>query len=155
MSVGQQTSRRFLLPVSVVVQAKKMGVSAEKLQEMVRKSARITHPDGNRRFHEFLFMVEGERVKAIKQMSNQEHQAEERKVQGWIAPPKEPPAPFYKCETCRDTGKMVVFDECDRCYGAGCRSCDDGLVRREVDCPDCRKKEYIGVYSPRDRRRYR
>lgn len=41
---------------------RRMNVSPQDAQDMVTRSARITHPKGNRRFKEYLFKVEGNRV---------------------------------------------------------------------------------------------
>lgn len=131
--------KRYLLTVRVVLQAREMGLSTDQFHDMVQHSARITHADGNRRYHEYLFNVEGDRVLAFRKLSEQEIADEEHRVRTFTRPPREQPDyTFYRCETCRDTGKMLVFDQCDYCQGRGsCTHCDEGLVPRKVNCPDC------------------
>lgn len=144
--------RKFLMPVSIIVQAKKAGVLAADIQDMLRKSARITHPEGNRRYHEYLFTVEGDRLLSMRKMSEAEVAAEERKLSSYVRKEYVKVETYYACETCRDTGKMVVYDPCGRCNGVGCSHCDDGLVRAEVNCPDCPKPQvYTGTYRGRQR----
>jgi RecJ-like exonuclease len=109
--------RGFTIPLHLLRRAKEFGLDAGQLQSAVVASARVTHPEGNRRWHEFLFRVEGNRVMDLKV------------VDGW--------APGYTCKTCRDLGKLAVFDGCENCNGDGCDFCDEGLVSRMIYCPMC------------------
>jgi hypothetical protein len=88
------------------------------LQDMVVHSTRITHPDGNRRYHDYLFMVEGSRVVAFGKIEE-----------------------LFKCEQCRDTGTIRTFDECGACDGVGCEHCDLGLIPSSIPCPMCKGKK--------------
>lgn len=145
--------RKLLFPTKTIRKAKELGLALADLNGMVVKSARITHPKGNRRYHEYLFDVQGDIVRDIYHMTKEEIRDEKaREVQGFI--PSDVPRihKHYRCETCRDTGKMQVFDECEACYGAGCHRCDEGLVPAQVTCPDCTPRDHIGVYQKKPRR---
>ena len=56
------SNRSFLLPLSLLQRAKADGFSLERMQEMVRLSARTTHEKGNRRYEDVIFMVTGRKV---------------------------------------------------------------------------------------------
>ena len=149
---SSQRNKGYIIPVKVLLQAKEFGLELQDLTDMLNRSARTTHHQGNRRFHEYVFRVEGSRVQSIFQMSKEEMKAERNKT--FAAEEPVDPAPreeYYKCETCRDTGRMVVFDECEACRGVGCRHCDEGLVRREVRCPNC-APQTIGVWHDKPSR---
>lgn len=113
--------RRFLIPLNLVMQAKDRGVQLEQLQDMVRLSARCTHRDGNRRYEDFIFMVEGNRVVSV--VIGGEKLEDTQRV--------------YQCVTCKDSHRVQVFDQCDYCEGAGCSKCDEGLVPSSIPCPVC------------------
>ena len=115
--------KKYFLPLPIISKASKFGISLEKLREMVVLSARVTHPAGNRRYHDFIFQVEGEEILDIIKVEGGEGEEE----------------PFYKCEACQDTKKIAVFDECPLCEGRGCRRCDGGLIRNFILCPTCKK----------------
>ena len=116
----EQRRRGFLIPISLVTRAAKEGISLADFQSMVGRSARFTHPEGNRRFHDYLFLIEGRKVLSFQKLS----EGVEDEV-------------FYKCETCKDTTKIPVFDVCEHCDGVGCKHCDAGLVRNTIPCPAC------------------
>ena len=115
--------RRFLIPLSLVLKVKSKGVSLERLQEMVRLSARCTHPDGNRRYDNFVFTVKGNQVLSVR-------------VEGDMVEVDNPDQ-YYDCVVCRDTGRVGVFNPCEHCDGTGCERCDLGLVRASIPCPTC------------------
>lgn len=144
-----QRNKGYIIPVKVLLQAKEFGLELADLKDMLNRSARTTHHQGNRRFHEYVFQIEGTKVQSIFQMSSEEVRAERSKT--FVQEEPTPPIQYYKCETCQDTGKMVVFDECESCHGVGCRYCDEGLVRREVRCPNCAPK-HIGVWQDKPNR---
>lgn len=127
-------ARGFLVPISVVLKAKRMGLTVEELQDMVRRSARCTHELGNRRYHDYIFNVEGQRVISIAELDYEEVDIDE------------PLEVTYKCDTCKDQGTIPVFDECPRCEGEGCKRCDEGLVPSKIPCPDCRKHKRRRAY---------
>ena len=145
--------RKLLFPTKTIRKAKDLGLSLVELNKLVTQSARITHHKGNRRYHEYLFDVQGDVVRDIYQMTPEEVKEEGvRETQGLL--PKSIPRihKVYRCETCRDTGKMQVFDQCESCRGAGCHGCDEGLVPAQVTCPDCSPRDYIGIYQKKPRR---
>lgn len=128
--------KEFLIPDTIKQKAQELGIrSPQAIQEMLRHSARITHPLGNRRYNDYLFMVEGEVVKWM------------GRVTDFVPPPapqppavvSQPPA-VVRCESCRDTGRMPVFDQCEHCEGVGCSHCDEGLVPATIPCPLCQKR---------------
>lgn len=43
------------------------------------------------------------------------------------------------CNQCHGIGSFIVYDECERCMGAGCSHCSDGQVRVVRVC-DCRRR---------------
>lgn len=97
---------------------------------MVRLSARCTHPDGNRRYEDFIFMVEGNRVVSIV-------------IEGELLALEE--AMNYRCMTCRDTNRVRVFDQCEHCDGVGCTKCDAGLVPSSIPCPTCEQNRKMST----------
>jgi RecJ-like exonuclease len=113
---------KYLLPIKLVTKAARDGVGLPELQDMLRRSARFTHPDGNRRFHDWLFNIEGRKVISIKRLQPEQEDVYE---------------PHYKCEYCKDTKRISVFDPCPRCDGEGCQSCDEGLVPSTIPCESC------------------
>lgn len=138
--MSDKPRREFVLPESVQQKAQQLGIrSIQAVQEMLRMSARITHPLGNRRFNDYLFMVEGDTVKWMGRVTD-------------VAPPvvvvPPPPPPVVeipallrvRCESCRDTGRMPVFDQCEHCEGVGCAHCDQGLIPATIPCPSCGKR---------------
>ena len=127
-----QDKRSFLIPFDLVIKVRERGVNLEQLQDMVRLSARCTHPEGNRRFEDYIFNVQGNRVTSIT-IGVERY---ETTVQ------------LFDCKQCRDTGKVQVFNPCERCEGGGCNFCDRGLVRASIPCPQCelkRKLSFKGV----------
>jgi hypothetical protein len=121
-------SRKFLISLEVIRDAKKLGVSLPNLKDMVVHSTRVTHPVANRRWRDYFFVVEGEVVRSI--------------FKEVVAPEVEEPlgeeGAFYKCWDCKDTGVEVVFEECSRCLGSGCKECGGtGENLRHIPCQTC------------------
>jgi hypothetical protein len=128
--------REFVIPETVQQKAQQLGIrSIQSVQEMLRHSARITHPLGNRRYNDYLFMVEGEVVKWMGRVTDVAPPV----APPVVAPPAAPVAALLrpKCEACRDSGRMPVFDQCEHCEGVGCAHCDQGLVPSTIPCPSC------------------
>lgn len=117
----------------VLEKASGLGISKEHLSDMVNASTRITHPKGNRRYYDFVFMLEGKTVSYFGRIDGKEEEntKRENKITTPIA---------VNCIACHGTRKIPVFDECDSCDGAGCIHCDKGLVPAFIDCPDCVKQ---------------
>lgn len=46
---------------------------------------------------------------------------------------------WYRCNYCKDTGKVIVYDVCDNCDGVGCPKCNNtGELRNYITCQDCK-----------------
>jgi RecJ-like exonuclease len=129
----EKTKRGYLIPLRVVLDAAKQGVKLQQLQDMVGRSARVTHELGNRRFHDYVFMIEGNRVLSMQHLVPVDDIVEDEII--------------YRCVACKDTGHLIVFDECPHCEGVGCKHCDQGLVRNQIPCQSCGRKSTSGVFS--------
>ena len=114
--------RVFLIPLDLVIKARTEGLTLERLQEVVRLSIRCTHPEGNRRYEDLIFKVVGNRVTLIL-IEGKKLELEAEVV--------------FKCVTCKDTGRVRVFDQCEHCDGTGCPKCDQGLIPSSIPCPTC------------------
>jgi RecJ-like exonuclease len=42
-----------------------------------------------------------------------------------------------KCDKCKDTKKVKVFDVCPKCDGVGCNYCEKGFIPTMIPCPQC------------------
>jgi RecJ-like exonuclease len=125
----KHADRSFLLPIRLISRAKEFGIPIDDLQNMLQRSARVTHEKGNRRFHDYIFSVEGKRVLNISHCPEAELDDE--------------PEEFHSCDTCHDTHRVQVFNECHRCQGEGCSKCDEGLVPATIPCPSCSKQKTL------------
>lgn len=153
---------RFSIPLSLVNRAVREGIPFKSFREMVAHSAKITHPEGNRRFHNFLFKVEEGRVLDYKRVEQALPSRQVIRIDTpltaaiqprpkvvEVVPPVEVEPPevdntVYRCVTCKDTGKVVVYDECSYCERAGCRRCSGvGEVRRYIPCQDCMQRKRL------------
>ena len=92
---------------SVMAFAKRKGLDIHQLQNMVQKSALVTHENGNRRYHEWVFLVEGQLVKWMSPLAPS-------KEKDTINRPHPTPGP----------GEFLVWEDCDECNGQGCKFCD-------------------------------
>lgn len=147
MFVTQQKYKRgFLIPLDIVAAARKEGLGLEQLQEMVAHSTRITHPNGNRRYAGYLFMVEGNRVVAFGRLQDNAITEAEEQVDHHQAL-SSVDAELFHCPHCKGVGKVLSFDECPRCDGGGCSKCDKGLVPSSIPCPACGQTEKRSDYK--------
>jgi len=96
------------------------GKSVGAISRMVRGSAPITHKLGNRRHKDLIFRVLQNQLVSIGLMDGSK-------------PHKADP----NCVVCEGEGKLVTYDECDHCYGIGCKHCDQGEVKHTRPCPQC------------------
>lgn len=137
----QRSNRGFLIPLDVVAAARQEGIGLERLQEMVRLSTRITHPQGNRRYAGYLFLVEGSKVVAfgkIQDVAITKPDAERSvPAHASLSSVDEELEVTYRCEHCKDSGRVQAFDPCPHCDGVGCPKCDEGLVPSSIPCPMC------------------
>ena len=113
----------FTFTVDIVRGAATLGITFEHLVSMVRNSSRITHPNGNRRYYGYLFYVEGDKVLRFLRLDG--------------VPIVVPSPDSLKCESCKGTKRIKVYDQCPMCEGLGCNSCDGGLVQSSIACPAC------------------
>jgi len=162
---------RFRIPLTVILAAKKeFGLGAQELLDMVKRSAILSHPRGNRRFKNYGFRVrdkcvesvfrldEGEEIPDIKKAVDEPKNKNSAANQGAGQRPKltfkrameslvsnlqggSPKQVAYpKCEVCSDTRYVLAYDECPHCAGESCDQCDDGSVAVKVPCQTCNPK---------------
>ena len=117
---------RYRIGELLLREAEEAGVSPGKLRQMIERSTRITHPFGNRRFHDYIFRVHNDEVLVIVLPTGKTLHAKE-----------------CRCTQCMDTQRVAVYDECPRCEGKGCKRCVDGFVQRMVPCPMCSKGRVV------------
>ncbi len=118
------------IPAAVLNQAAKLGVDPYpdddspvvapsksirgQILTMVRGSAPITHPKGNRRYDEWVFRVDDNAVMNIH---------------------------LIQCETCDDKKRITQIDICGYCEGEGCSVCGNQPEREVlIPCPACAMK---------------
>jgi len=90
---------------------------ALKISQMVRESAHITHPVGNRRYEEWLFKVENNEVLRVH---------------------------LITCPVCEDRKRITVSDICEKCDGAGCPACRNrGDHEKMIPCPHCTGNQHL------------
>jgi hypothetical protein len=122
------STRKFLLSLDVIKEAKALGVSLPNLKDMVVHSTRYTHPVANRRWRDYLFVVKDEIVLSIFT----------EKIEPEHDEPLGDEGAFYKCWDCKDTGKETVYEECPKCFGKGCTVCGGtGEKIRHIPCQTC------------------
>lgn len=101
---------------SVLEYAEKQGITLTQLLAMVEASARVSHSRGNRRYHNWLFLVENNLVKGMSPL----HMVES------FATINHPPTP--------GPGEFLVYEDCEDCDGKGCDNCDGmgevAMIRR-------------------------
>lgn len=124
-------AKGLLMSLRVVRKLRDLGLNPEVAKDMVHRSARITHEKGNRRYHQYLFQVEGHKLVDVAEFNERPAHRESRFEE------TEDDGVAYKCETCKDQRKVRVFNECPKCYGVGCKRCDEGLIPSSIPCPDC------------------
>ena len=84
------------------------------LLDMVYLSAPITHPNGNRRYENWIFRLVNSVVVSVH---------------------------FIKCETCEDKRRVQVETECPKCHGAVGQACNEchgsGNIDTSIPCDSC------------------
>lgn len=66
-----EKNRLYQVADSAIQQAKELGLSGavvKRLQRMAMRSAPLTHPDGNRRFDDFVLMVVNKQIVGINRL---------------------------------------------------------------------------------------
>jgi hypothetical protein len=124
-------NREFFFPLDLIDMAESLGISRRKLADMIRRSTRITHPNGNRRFGDYLFQVDGDRVTAFGRVDelSPAHprtdvpcpRCDGGLVRNSIPCPEcsSSPRKRSECFVCEGSGQVIVFDECSYCAGTG------------------------------------
>jgi hypothetical protein len=109
--------RTFRVSQAAVQAARDLGVEGDVeavLSDMARNSARVTHPDGNRRFEGWVLMVDGDRVVSVSRMN--------------VTVEEEPEGAEFDpaaagCAVCHGYKVVAVAEECAACDGVGCAAC--------------------------------
>jgi hypothetical protein len=130
MYVTPDKNREFFFPLAIVEEAAKQGIKVDELKIMVRHSTRITHPLGNRRYKEWLFMVEGDRVIAFGKITDMLPKAGPR------SSAVVHPDGRRQCPEC-DAGLVRSAVVCPECGGEGCSFCDAGWLITFNECERC------------------
>jgi hypothetical protein len=79
------------------------AISMDDLEVMVTRAARISHPQGNRRYHTWLLHVDGTKVMLLRKLQMTDY----------------------------SQGAASVDEECEECWGDGCAECGwIGYVKR-------------------------
>jgi len=139
--------REYLLPTKMLFKASKLKVSADKVVRMLGRSTPVEHPQGNRRCYEYVFMVspDGEvsDINFVPEWANETETYRDGR--------NRPPRPIKtvdnvipSCDTCHDTKRVQVYDQCDACEGVGCEKCKNGTVPKTIPCPMCSQKGVRG-----------
>lgn len=95
----------FRIAPSVLRFADKVGITPKKLEDMVSAAALVSHPEGNRRFHNWLFKVENGTVRFMTP----------------IAPSTDSSSIGL---TPLGPNEFLVYEECEECDGDGCEGCN-------------------------------
>lgn len=95
---------KLILAPEVVAFAIKCNLTAAQAEEMARRAAITKHPQGNRRYHNWLFQINGTYVVSMVNLD--------------VPAAKEaPPTKVGEKE-------FVMYDECPKCEGEGCEACN-------------------------------
>lgn len=114
----------------------KVGISPDTLNDMVKKSVPVNHPQGNRRYNGWLFNVNNGQIKnAVRTQDIGEAEQERGRIT--FEPLSSVDTELDLCETCFGAKKVNAFNPCERCDGKGCKYCDKGLIPGEIPCPVC------------------
>lgn len=68
MSTEGATKNEFVVAEKAAAMAREIGIGGDvraRLSRMARRAAPITHPEGNRRFDDFVLRVNGKTVEAV------------------------------------------------------------------------------------------
>lgn len=116
-------------------QAEETGVERTRVREMARLSAPFTHSRWNRRFENWVFRIEGDRVVEFGEMPEPKRTRKRRtrEKHEWAR----------GCTICRGSCTMTVYEEHEHCDGDGCDRCDNGMVRKRRPCPAIQNKEQV------------
>lgn len=103
---------KYVYDDAVLKFASKNQVPVDALDNMLDRAARISHDQGNRRYHDWVFDVEG---KIVKKMGNLQKGCFSAKI-----PSSQPMNP----------DQFIVWEDCEICEGDGCQSCNyEGAYR--------------------------
>lgn len=94
----------YRVSASVQAYAERQGITLQELEDMLAKSCLISHAEGNRRFHNWLFRVENGVVRYMQPLATQ---------------PKKDTITHESLSP----NEFMVYEECDDCRGKGCPTC--------------------------------
>lgn len=123
----------WMVDPKVLADAATLGITQEHLLYMVQHSTRITHPKGNRRFHGYLFRVDGNNVSGFCRLDGVP----------LSTPVKNTIRVKNDCDKCHGTRKVKVFDVCPKCDGVGCSYCEKGFIPTAIPCPACAQRDKL------------
>jgi len=84
----------------------------DQADHIFHRSARVSLPEGNRRYHHWVLLVTGNEISRITDI----------RTGAQSKAPVDPARPLAK-------GEFVVWEDCEACGATGCGKCDKGLVR--------------------------
>lgn len=112
----------FQLEPKVLQFAAARGIEEAEVLDMVVRAAKVTHKLGNRRYHQFLFMVQEGVVSLMTALEFDNAEAEWYSENSHLQPSE---------------GEFLVYEECRKCEGEGCKRCGNTgqirVIRREND----------------------
>lgn len=99
------------------------------LQDMLRRAAICTLPEGNRRFHDWVFDVREHRVLAITNIAER-GEAAHTAAKGPSQPPRKVSTQRVAMHGTKLAGdEFVMWEEHELCEGKGCLACDAGQIQ--------------------------
>ena len=91
--------------------AQERGLTPAEVRNMVKAAAVVTHARGNRRYHDYVFQIEGRNIVSMADLN------------AGAGVTKKQDAPLRPDE-------FVQYEECEQCHGDGCEACNnEGEVR--------------------------
>lgn len=131
MSVSIKSKQGYTLSTAVMEFARAQNLPLHDVTHMIDRASKCSLPSGNRRFHEWVFSVDGKQV--VQVMTNS------RSGEASVMLPSVRELPILRSD------EFLTYDECDGCQGRGCRACDGTgevvIIRRE------QKKQKFGVMT--------
>lgn len=108
---------KVAVTASLITKAKEYGITISDIASLANKSAKHTSLLGNRRYKEWVF----------------------NEVEGVVINFERLNTFATNCKVCGDDGYLILYDLCEKCFGAGCSHCNSGYIRKQRKCPNCKK----------------